>query len=187
MKRYFILLLIIISPLFWRGVGGEAFAQQHKIDSLTKLLKPGIEDTNQARIFLKLANAYSNSDYDKGIEVLAKGYAINKKLNNYKGLMNCANMYGIINAKKGNYKDALIYFNESIELSKKHFPKNNIGFTLNNVGIVYRHLGNYSKAIEYFLNAIKDHTEFKDTMGLCSVYNNLGNTLNNMNRGRDAL
>ncbi len=162
-------------------------AQQHKIDSLTKLLKPGVEDTTQARIYLKLANAYSNSDYDKAIELLTKGYAMNKKLSNYRGLMNCANMFGILNAKKANYKDALIYFNESIEISKKHFPKNNVGSTLNNIGIVYRHLGNYSKSVEYFLNATKEHTEKKDTAGLCSVYNNLGNTLNNMNRCREAL
>ena len=127
MKRYFILLLIIISPLFWRGFGGEAFAQQHKIDSLTKLLKPGVEDTNQARIYLKLANAYSTNNYDKGIEELTIAYTMNKKLNNYRGLMNCANMYGIINARKGNYKDALIYFNESIDLSKKYFPKKLVG------------------------------------------------------------
>src|SRR5271155_4812235 len=70
-------------------------AQQHKIDSLTKLLKPGVEDTNQARIYLKLANAYSTNDYDKATEELTKAYNLNKKLNNYRGLMNCANMYGI--------------------------------------------------------------------------------------------
>src|ERR1035437_6160456 len=107
---------------------------QNKIDSLTKLLKPSIEDTNQARVHLKLANAYSNSDYDKAIEELTKAYNLNKKLNYYRGLMTCANWFGILNAKKGNYKDALIYFNETIELSKKHFPKNNIGSTLNNIG-----------------------------------------------------
>jgi serine phosphatase RsbU (regulator of sigma subunit) len=187
MKRYLILLSIITSPLFWRGVGGEAFAQQHKIDSLTKLLKPGVEDTNQARIYLKLANAYSTNNYDKGIEELTIAYTMNKKLNNYKGLMNCANMYGIINARKGNYKDALIYFNESIDLSKKYFPKNNLGSTLNNIGIVYRHIGDYAKAVEYFLTTIKDHTEFKDTTGLCSVYNNLGNTFNEMSQCNEAL
>src|SRR5271170_1291592 len=68
-------------------------AQQHKIDSLTKLIKPGVEDTNQARIYLKLANAYSTNDYDKATEELTKAYNLNKKLNNYRGLMNCANMY----------------------------------------------------------------------------------------------
>ena len=162
-------------------------AQQNKIDSLTKLIKSGVEDTNQAKIHFKLANIYSNNDYDKGIEELTKAYNIDKKINYYRGLTNCAVSFGILNAKKGNYKDALIYFNESIELSKKHFPKENIGSRLNNIGIVYRHLGNYSKSVEYFLNATKEHTEYKDTVGLCSVYNNLANTLNNMNRCREAL
>ena len=162
-------------------------AQQHKIDSLTKLIKPVVEDTNQAKIYLKLSSAYSNVNYDKAIEVLIKAYNLNKKLNYHRGLVNCTNWFGVLNAKKGNYKDALIYFNESVELSKKYFPKENIGFMLNNIGIVYRHIGNYSKAIEYFLNAIKDHTQYKDTAGLCSAYNNLGNTLNSMERCRDAL
>ncbi|MHB8260341.1 MAG: tetratricopeptide repeat protein [Bacteroidia bacterium] len=180
------LIIFIISPLLWRGAGGEVSAQ-NKIDSLTNLLKTSIEDTNQARIHLNLSYAYSNSDYNKAIEEITKAYNLNKKLNNYRGLMTCANWFGILNAKKGNYKDALIYFNESIELSKKHFPKNNIGFILSNTGLVYRHLGNYTKAVEYFLNSIKYHSERNDVYGLSSVYNNLGNTYSDMHLNNEAL
>ena len=75
----------------------NTWAQQNKIDSLTNLLKPSIEDTNQARIHLKLANAYSNSDYDKAMEELVKAYTLNKKLNYYRGLVTCTNIFGILN------------------------------------------------------------------------------------------
>ena len=34
MKKIRLLLVVLITPLLWRGAGGEAFAQSKKMDSL---------------------------------------------------------------------------------------------------------------------------------------------------------
>ena len=41
MKKLVIILIIILSPLFWRGAGGEAFAQQRSVSGYVKDVKNG--------------------------------------------------------------------------------------------------------------------------------------------------
>lgn len=89
---------------------------------------------------------------------------------------NILNSLGMCHFELRNPKQALFYYEKSIEIKGNLFAQNyeNKGETLNNLALIYAELGNNKKAIEMNLKAIDIYTQNKEKACLANSLNNLG-------------
>jgi tetratricopeptide (TPR) repeat protein len=73
-----------------------------------------------------------------------------------------------------NKKQALIYYEQALEISKKLSNSNERGRTLNNLGWIYAELENKERAQEYFEQALNINIETDDYRREASTLNGLG-------------
>src|SRR5256885_2029542 len=94
MKKIFLITLLFFSPLLpvpmssgWRGVGGEVYAQQAKLDSLIKANNEYTkQDEKKIQLLNGLADVYQWMQLDSGINYADLAIALAIKLNNQKEL-----------------------------------------------------------------------------------------------------
>jgi tetratricopeptide (TPR) repeat protein len=79
---------------------------------------------------------------------------------------------------QGEYEEAIQFYEKTLEIDKKRFPPNHLGFasTYNNIGEVYRKMGDYPKALSYY----EKHLEISQKSlppnhpDLATFYSNIG-------------
>ena len=76
--------------------------------------------------------------------------------------------------KSSNPTKALLYANQSLELSKQNSNQKGIAEAYHTIGIINLNLADYEKALEQYLNALKIREEIQDSIGLGRSYNNIG-------------
>ena len=75
---------------------------------------------------------------------------------------------------RGNYANALHYFNASYNTYKAVNDLDNSATCLNNMGIIYRSQGNNLKALNHLLKSLKIREELQDSTRLAGVMSNIG-------------
>ena len=100
----------------------------------------------------------------------------------------CINNLGMFCWNNGEFKEAIDYFYQALEFSKKHNPKNDKGqaIYLNNIGLIYQELQQFDKAIEFHKQALEirqKHDRIKDIAG---SYNNLAICHKNLDKLEQA-
>ena len=92
---------------------------------------------------------------------------------------------------QGEYKEAVEYFEKSIQIDERTFDKNdpNLSASYNNIASVYNRRGEYSKALEYYEKSIeiKKIALPKDHPDLAASYNNIALVYHNMGEYSKAL
>jgi tetratricopeptide (TPR) repeat protein len=175
MQKWLFLLLMMLSPLFWRGVGGEAFAQNPKIDSLLTLLKTDKEDTNKVKHLYKVCDLYRLvGNYDKGMANGKQALALAQNLNFKKGIAESYNNIGVIYYSQGNYPEALKNYFAALKIREEIGNKNSIATSYNNIGVIYYSQGNYPEALKNYLATLKINEEIGYKYGIASSYINIG-------------
>jgi tetratricopeptide (TPR) repeat protein len=91
----------------------------------------------------------------------------------------------------GKYKEAITFYERSLEIYKKTLPPNHPKFasTYDNIGVVYDNMGNYSKALSYYEKALEIRQQLvpPNHPDLADSYNNIGNVYYNMHEYSKAL
>lgn len=94
------------------------------------------------------------------------------------------NNIGLNNKALGEYKSALLYLNQSLEIKTKIYGAENIicANTINNIGTVYDRLGYWDLAMDYFNKAENLTTKNKGDLSLniAEIYINKGNLYNKL-------
>jgi tetratricopeptide (TPR) repeat protein len=175
-KKGIILIISILSPLFWRGVGGEAFAQN--TDSLFKVYNDKTQaDTNRLNAMQVIASSLSGNNPDTAIMLAEQEVKLANSLQDEKGkkwVAKAFNTIGIAFNNKGNYPKAIEYYLKTLKLKEEIGDKRGIGACYGNIGIVYKNQSNYPKALEYLLKTLKIMEEIKNKQGEGLCYNNIG-------------
>ena len=88
------------------------------------------------------------------------------------------NKLGFIHDQQGRYEDALLQYQNALDIQLKISSTNTrtSAYTYNNIGEVYRNMGNYQTALSYYKQAhdiLEDILPF-DHPDLATSYNNLG-------------
>jgi tetratricopeptide (TPR) repeat protein len=98
---------------------------------------------------------------------------------------------GIMKRKQGEYKEAITFYEKSLEIFKKTLPTNhpNLANSYNNIGNVYKDMGEYSKALSCHEKAleIREQSLPSNHPSLANSYNNIGNVYDNMGEYSKAL
>jgi tetratricopeptide (TPR) repeat protein len=173
LKIFFLHLLLAVS-LF-------NFAQTPTIDSLTKALsslpKPSnqLSDSTYIKTLNDLAWEYSNINPDTAITIAQQGLQLAEKINWKKGKAICFRTLGWSNVVKGNYPQALEYYNTGLRIAEEISDKNLHAKFLGNIGIIYEEQSDYSKALEYYFKALKIDEELGNKNGIARHLGNIGN------------
>jgi signal transduction histidine kinase len=85
-----------------------------------------------------------------------------------------------------NYADAIVYFNQSIELNKTINNLSGIAKLNSNLGMIYSDLGQHEKSLEYFQLSLDYRLKHGEKSEIISTYINKGVVLNNLKKHQAA-
>ncbi len=149
-----------------------------------KLLQPLAEKSgNQDAIITSydnLAYLYQGfSENEKAITYTLKALKVKEALNDINGISTSLAGLGGIYHNMGNYKLALNYYNQTLEIENKAKNPSNEGYTrqgalIGNIGSCYIGLGEIDKGLENYLKAIKLYTEHGMEESCSTFYINIG-------------
>jgi tetratricopeptide (TPR) repeat protein len=155
-------------------------AQTPKIDSLKKALsslpKPSnqLSDSTYINTIQQLAFEYIYINPDTAIILAQKGLQLSEKIQWKKGKAICLNALGWSNHVKGNYSQALEYYNTGLKLAEEFSDKSLQAKILGNIGNVYAEQSDYPKALAYYFKALKMKEELGDKREIAITLGNIG-------------
>jgi len=164
-----LLLILILSPLSIIGLG-----QTNSIDSLIKSLTDLRVDSAIYKTYVRIADAYADSSYDKSLAYFNKALDLAEKSSERKRVAHVYHKIGSLYLKKGEFPVALENFNNALEVHTFLNNKRGIGQLLNDIGLIYKTWGKYDKALENYLKALKLFDEIGDDINGAMASNNIG-------------
>ncbi|CAF1174747.1 unnamed protein product [Adineta steineri] len=101
------------------------------------------------------------------------------------------NQLGYVQYCRGNYKQAIEYYEKAVEIRKRTLPENHpdLATSYNNIGGAYYNMGDYLRALLFYGVAltIREKTLPKNHPDLATSYNNNGGVYDNMREYSEAL
>ncbi len=177
------------------NMGNINFYRKHYVESqkdffqALKLFTQLQNTTGMGMAYLSVGVIYNElGEYGQALDYLKKSRDIYLKDNDEWNLSRSLNnMADIYNEQLKEYKKALLLYRKVLELKTKLGSKVGIALVKSNLGVLYGHMENITKAEEYFKESFQLYHELKDTSGLCLVYYNWGNALQEAGKHRRAL
>ncbi len=167
--RVFILLLLI---------NANTVKAQVKKDSLENILWNSITlDTNRVLIHEKLAYHYRFISPDTALYHATLANDLSQKLKYTYGLIYSLNHLGVYYQNRGQYNQAMSYYNEMLEFFSKDCPPRifkAIALAINNIGMVHFEKEEFDEAEYYFQNALKIDRYLHYPKGIARELGNLG-------------
>jgi adenylate cyclase len=105
----------------------------------------------------------------------------------YDELGSCYNMLGIIYRKKGNFAEALMYWQMCTNIYQKSQNTLGEGAVLNNLGALQTQLGNFTEALDSYQKSVKIFQEHDDLPRLAMTLSNIGIIYENLEKYDQAL
>ncbi|MBI4945736.1 MAG: tetratricopeptide repeat protein [Bacteroidetes bacterium] len=183
-----------------------SLAQRSKVDSLFDLLKNDREDTNKVNHLNALGWQLMSNNPDTSIILGNQALVLCDQLssipqskftiNNFKS--NILGNLGVYSFFKGDYPKALDYYLKALKineemlskaqnLSEKQTAQQGIATRFGNIGNVYNNQADYSKALDYYLKALKIDEELNNKNGIAKHLSNIGNVYCNQDNYPKAL
>ncbi|MFL5764431.1 MAG: tetratricopeptide repeat protein [Bacteroidia bacterium] len=160
------LLCIFISISSISGQTGESPV----IDSLERALRIETQDTSRIVKLCNLSFECSSRNTDKGIEYAEKAQALSRKINWKKGTALSLQFLGRNYWRAGNYKSALLYHQESLQLWIKIGESKQIAALYLYIGQDYADSHDYPKAIEYLGQALELYKSIESMDKISTVH-----------------
>lgn len=169
-----------IGLAYWKADNySSALKHFHKAYDIASIIKNA---ESEAECLSNLGIVYFDlGDYDRAMENLQKALAIDKKLgddgNISKDLINIGEIHrrqGLLTGSSTELFQALVRFNDALELSRKTKDSKTEMIALNNLGATYSHLGDNHKALASFLSGFESSTKARNIEAMGMLLNNIG-------------
>ena len=95
--------------------------------------------------------------------------------------------YGEILFRKGDVRESLPYFEDSVRFAKNKGLQSEEARALNDIGLVYHTFTRYDEAVSKFIEALRIRKTINDEEGIASTLNNLGNVYSDTRKFEKAL
>lgn len=151
-----------------------SFAQTPESDSLIREAGKHKNDTSKVNALISLAIDNSQSAPDKSLEYAEKAREIASKINFKSGEAYAYKWLGIVNNYKGNYYEALLTSNKSLDLFESLRDTVGISNLLSNLGSFYADKDEDSKAIEYYLRSLDLAQQIGNKLRIETALGNIG-------------
>ena len=178
MKRLTFTLLLTFSFVPWRP-GSFCLAQNAQIDSLKGLINIQKDDTLKVLNLISLSSAYINSDINEVFRYANEAKIVSEKINFKKGIGLATKSVGLAYSKQGNFSEAILQFQISLEIFKSIQFKTGIANMYSNIGAMYYNMGDDSKAIDFHFKSLRISEEINDQLRIGTSYNNIGSVYTN--------
>ncbi len=103
---------------------------------------------------------------------LAYDFAKSKGLKKY--MATAVNIQGASWAGRGEYAEAIKYYNKSLKLREEIDDKDGIAKSLCNIGIIYKNQGDIPKALVYYHKSLKIQEQLGNKDGIAAALTNIG-------------
>lgn len=171
-----ILLLLIISPK----------SNAINIDSLLAIL-PTQKDTSEIITLNELSLAYIYEDIEKGEyyahSAIKKAHEIGYKKGEIKGLIRL----GIVNDIKTHFDSAIACYDLAANLCIEINEIKGLASCYNNKAMIYSNKGWSEKAIELYIESLKQFEKIDDKIGQGNALNNISVLYNNLYKNKEGL
>lgn len=165
----------IVCLLLLSMVPERSFAFQSKTDSLLNLISTASEDSNKVELLLDLGWAFYNSKPIETVKYGHQAYSLSKSVNYKKGEVSALNIIGLGYDVRGEFTEAMTYYQLALELAETNDDLKMIPNIKNNMALIHQTRGDYGKAMEVF-HEILNQIDEEEQQGLASVLlNNIGN------------
>lgn len=149
-----------------------------RINLVKQLLNKSTADTAKAFFLNKLASLLKGNLPDSALIYAFKVIELSKHENfPNKFLAKAYNKIGNIYQKKGDLKQAEIYYNKSLDIFRtipSRVGQKGMADCFNNLATTFQSQGSYKKAIELFIESLKLRKKLKTEKYIAILYNNLG-------------
>ncbi|MBI2968419.1 MAG: tetratricopeptide repeat protein [Bacteroidetes bacterium] len=156
-------------------------------DSLLEVIKRTSDDTVRMNCYGMLGERTAQADPFKSIEYFKEAIKIGEKLRNSKNQVISGkalkelemdyNSIGELNARTGNYKDAIKNMNKAMYISRKINNNEGLAYNMNSLGLIFFRTGNLNMAERFYSASLKRFKTVGSKRGIALVSNNLGRFL----------
>ena len=166
----------------------EAFTQSiSEADSLFSVLDNNPADTKTFHALDKFINGFFYTENDLALTLSEKQLVYAKKSGDpffvCKAMLNIA----IVNDLKGNYAQALLKYDEALEVATANNLVQIQGDIYNNISITQAVMGNMEESISCALKSLAIFEKVNDTNSMARIYNNLGSRYSEIGYHKEAL
>lgn len=169
MKKFF-----FFSFLALCGYNDLLAQNQATIDSLLKITKSQVNDSNKINTYLKIVRQYENTDSVNTAKYANKAIELAQAIGYQKGEVDALESIAWVTMRKGHYKAAKKLCRKVVKLANLANYLKGKGKGFNNLAAIFYYEDNYPEALEYNHKALAVYTKLKYTMGMASCYNALG-------------
>jgi tetratricopeptide (TPR) repeat protein len=176
---------------------------REKIDSILSVIKnykstcnfSCFRDTEYIHDNLNLAIEISRVNPDTATVLATKVTQLLQKINWPQGNAELSLLKGLIYAYKGDYLNAMSFYDSALSVWKKMLVNNknnttilgDLSSALNNKANVYNYKGDYQKALESYYESLKNYRQINDSLDISSILGNIGLIYTNMHDYKNAL
>jgi tetratricopeptide (TPR) repeat protein len=192
MKPFFLtlgwlMLIILLCPL-----SGMAQSGNTHIDSLERILKGKLSNSERFDVLEKLFDHYKATDYQKALGYANQSYSTALAMGDSNKIVLGGRHQAYVLMDLGKNKEAVKILKKILAIAERNKEKSpelkkQIKFILNNAGIAYDHLGNYDRALEYHFKSLSIREEEGDKKSIGTALNNLGNIFHNLRDHKKAI
>jgi adenylate cyclase len=167
-----ILRIIFLNVTFLGCFYTSAFSNE--ADSLKKILSATIADSTRIDVLNALSKSLFNTNPDTSITIAASAKSLAELIDYKTGLaLACKNM-GIGYYLGGKYKEAVLTWQQALDVYKLIGDKAGVANMLSNQGAVYFNQGDDAKALELHLESLKMSEGINDTLRIVTSLSNIG-------------
>jgi len=164
-KRYILLILLCAAKIQAQSVTDSLWAIWSDTNRADTVRLKALQDLAWGMI-------YSNPDSTALLGKIELDYAL--KTGNKKWEGKALNVIGGTHHVKGNYAEALNYYQKSLNALQESGEMKAAASLYNNLGMIYREKGNNPKALEYYEEYLRIGERLQDSNILSTGFNNLG-------------
>ena len=175
--------IILTCIIFFSFLHTSVFANE--VDSLKKILSTSIADSTRVDILNTLTKSFFNSNPDTSIIIASSAKVLSEKINYKAGLALAFKNIGKGYYLQGKYKEAVINWQQAIEVYSLLNDKKGVANMLSNQGAVYFNQGDDAKALELHLQSLKMSEALNDTLRILTSLTNIGGVYHNKEATRN--
>ncbi|MCB9364264.1 MAG: tetratricopeptide repeat protein [Flavobacteriales bacterium] len=149
---------------------------QVKFDSLWSAWNnPLLPDTARLEAIQEIAwNGFLYTKPDSTFYCAQLAYDFSKTKGLKKYMATAVNIQGASWAGRGEYAEAIKYYNKSLKLREEIDDKDGIAKSLCNIGIIYKNQGDIPKALVYYHKSLKIQEQLGNKDGIAAALTNIG-------------
>jgi adenylate cyclase len=175
--------IFLMNIIFFSCFHTAVFANE--IDSLKKILSSSIVDSTRVDVLNTLCKTFFNTNPDTSIIIASSAKLLAEQINYKAGLALAFKNVGKGYYLQGKYKEAVINWQQAIEVYKLLNDKKGIANMLSNQGAVYFNQGDDAKSLELHLQSLKMSEALNDTLRILTSLTNIGGVYSNKEATRN--